>query len=82
MNGWENADPAWWLNLQARPDTVVELPDGPRAVRGRAAEGDERDRLWARWAEFGDQYDGWAALRSGKTAIVVLEPRTDAGVAA
>ena len=50
MNGWEDADPAWWLNLQARPDTVVELPDGPRAVRGRAAEGDERDRLWARWA--------------------------------
>ena len=82
MNGWEDADPAWWLNLQARPDTVVELPDGPRAVRGRAAEGDERDRLWARWAEFGDQYDGWAALRSGKTASVVLEPRTDAGVAA
>ncbi len=82
MNGWADADPAWWLNLQARPDTVVELPDGPRAVRGRAAEGDERDRLWARWAEFGDQYDGWAALRSGKTAIVVLEPRTDAGVTA
>ena len=82
MNGWADADPAWWLNLQARPDTVVELPDGLRAVRGRAAEGEERDRLWARWAEFSDQYDGWAALRSGKTAIVVLEPRTDAGVTA
>jgi deazaflavin-dependent oxidoreductase (nitroreductase family) len=82
MNGWEDADPAWWLNLQARPDTVVELPDGPRAVRGRAAEGDERDRLWARWAEFGDQFDDGAALRSGKTAIVVLEPRTNAGVTA
>ena len=52
------------------------------AVRGRAAEGDERDRLWARWAEFSDQYDGWAALRSGKTAIVVLEPRTGAEVTA
>jgi F420H(2)-dependent quinone reductase len=82
MNGWADADPAWWLNLQARPDTVVELPDGPRAVCGRAAEGDERDRLWARWAEFSDKYSGWAALRSGKTAIVVLEPRTAAGVTA
>ena len=82
MNGWAEADPAWWLNLQAHPDTVAALDDGVRYVRGRAAEGDERDRLWARWAEFGDQYDGRAALRSGKTAIVVLEPRTGAGVAA
>jgi F420H(2)-dependent quinone reductase len=82
MNGWANADPAWWLNLQARPDTVVELPDGPRAVRGRAAEGEERDRLWARWSEFSDHYDAWAAIRSGRTAIVVLEPRTAPGVSA
>jgi deazaflavin-dependent oxidoreductase (nitroreductase family) len=82
MNGWAEAEPAWWLNLQAHPDTVVELPDGPRAVRARAAEGEERDRLWARWGEFSDQYDAWAALRSEKTAIVVLEPRTGAGVTA
>lgn len=82
MNGWAEADPAWWLNLQARPDTVVELPDGPRAVRGRAAEGEERARLWARWSEFSDQYDAWAAIRSGPTAVVVLEPRGGAGVAA
>jgi F420H(2)-dependent quinone reductase len=82
MNGWEDADPAWWLNLQARPDTVVELSDGPRAVRGRAAEGDERDRLWARWAVFSEDYDAWAAMRSGQTAIVVLEPRTAPGVTA
>ena len=76
MNGWAEADPAWWLNLQARPDTVVELKDGLRAVRGRAAEGEERDRLWARWGEFSDHYDAWAAMRSGRTAVVVLEPRT------
>ena len=57
MNGWADAEPAWWLNLQARPDTIIELPDGPRAVRARAAHGEERDRLWARWGEFSDQYD-------------------------
>ena len=75
MNGWAEAEPAWWLNLQAHPDTVVDLKDGPRAVRGRAAQPDERDRLWARWGEFSDQYDAWAAMRSGETAVVVLEPR-------
>ena len=75
MNGWAEAEPAWWLNLQAQPDTTVELKDGPRAVRGRAAEGEERDRLWAGWREFSDHYDAWAAMRSGTTAVVVLEPR-------
>jgi deazaflavin-dependent oxidoreductase (nitroreductase family) len=82
MNGWAEAEPAWWLNLQAQPDTTVELKDGLRAVRGRAATGEERDRLWARWGEFSPDYDARAAMRSGKTAIVVLEPRTGAGVAA
>jgi deazaflavin-dependent oxidoreductase (nitroreductase family) len=75
MNGWAEAEPAWWLNLQAQPDTTVELKEGVRAVRGRAAEGDERDRLWARWGEFSGDYDAWAAMRTGQTAVVVLEPR-------
>jgi deazaflavin-dependent oxidoreductase (nitroreductase family) len=75
MNGWASPEPAWWLNLQAHPDTIVELKDGPRAVRGRVAEGEERDRLWSRWGEFSPDYDAFAAMRSGKTAVVVLEPR-------
>ena len=80
MNGWGEAEPAWWLNLQANPDTTVELTDGPRAVRGRAATPEERPRLWARWAD----YDGeealasWAARRPQETAVVILEPRPSA----
>jgi len=77
MNGWASPEPAWWLNLQAHPDTVVDLKDGRRAVRGRAAEGAERERLWARWREFSDEYDQWAALRARETAVVVLEPRSE-----
>lgn len=75
MNGWAETDPAWWLNLQARPDATVELKDGPRAIHARAAEGAERERLWARWCVLSDSYDGWAARRSCPTAVVVLEPR-------
>ena len=82
MNGWAEAEPAWWLNLQANPDATVELKDGPRVVHGRAAVGEERDRLWARWRELSDQYDAWAAMRSRQTAVVVLEPRPGAGPSA
>ncbi len=41
-------EPAWWLNLQAKPDATVELKTGTRTVRGRTAVGEERDRLWKR----------------------------------
>jgi deazaflavin-dependent oxidoreductase (nitroreductase family) len=75
MNGWGEGEPAWWLNLQATPDARVDLTDGPRLVTGRAAEGEERERLWARWREIDKKLDAYAARRSGETAVVILEPR-------
>jgi deazaflavin-dependent oxidoreductase (nitroreductase family) len=77
MNGWADGEPAWWLNLQAHPEARVDLVGGPRPVRGRAAEGDERSRLWARWREMDTRLDGYAALRSSETAVVILEPRPE-----
>ncbi len=76
MNGWGEGEPAWWLNLQAHPDAQVELAGGARAVRGRAATGEERARLWDRWRSLDEKLDGYAQRRSAGTAVVVLEPRT------
>ncbi len=45
MNGWDAADPAWWLNLQACPEASVDLVDGSRRVVAREADGEERDHL-------------------------------------
>lgn len=77
MNGWADGEPAWWLNLQAHPVASVGLVDSRRAVRGRAAEGEERSRLWDRWREIDPKLDGYAALRSRETAVVILERTTD-----
>jgi deazaflavin-dependent oxidoreductase (nitroreductase family) len=74
MNGWGAAEPAWWLNLQADPVATLRLKDRTVSVRGRAAVGDERDRLWARWQELGDSVEGYAVRRPNGTAVVVLEP--------
>ena len=46
-----DAEPTWWLNLQAHPEASVNLADGRPTVRGRVAEGAERSRLWAWWRE-------------------------------
>ena len=78
MNGWVEGEPAWWLNLQAHPDTTVHLPDGARAVRARPAAGEERARLWSSVRDYpgwGDDLDGLAARRSRSTTVVVFEPR-------
>jgi deazaflavin-dependent oxidoreductase (nitroreductase family) len=81
MNGWADRAPAWWVNLQAAPDAVVDLKAGRRRpVRARAAAGEERARLWAlvaTFAGYGD-LDAFAAARAGETAVVVLEPRAAA----
>lgn len=75
MNGWGEGEPAWWLNLKANPDARADLADGPRLVTARAAEGEERDRLWDRWRTINENLDAYAAHRPTQTAVVVLEPR-------
>jgi deazaflavin-dependent oxidoreductase (nitroreductase family) len=76
MNGWGAPEPRWWLNLLANPDATVKLKSGVRLVRAHAAAGEERERLWTRWEEFGNhQLDAYATYRPTETAVVVLEPR-------
>jgi F420H(2)-dependent quinone reductase len=78
MNGWAEGAPAWWLNLQAHPEAIVDLPDGRRAVRARIASKDEQPRLWARMKALESDLDGYAAMRSRETPVVILEPRREA----
>jgi deazaflavin-dependent oxidoreductase (nitroreductase family) len=78
MNGWGDAAPAWWLNLRAHPDAEVDLADGVRRVRARAAVGEERERLWRAVGSaqgWGDDVETLASARSVETPVVVLEPR-------
>lgn len=75
MNGWQEGQPAWWLNLEAHPDATVRL-DGeePRPVHARAAAGEERARLWKLWGAVEPQLDAYAGTRSTDTPLIVLEP--------
>jgi hypothetical protein len=65
-------DPAWWVNLQAKPEATIELKGQTLNVRARAAVGDERERLWALFPDA----QPFVAHRKTQTAVVVLEPRT------
>lgn len=77
MNGWGEGHPAWWLNLQANPAAIAEVDGEMRSVIAHAAEGDERDRLWARWQEFDAKLDAYATNRKTDTEVIVLAPAGD-----
>jgi deazaflavin-dependent oxidoreductase (nitroreductase family) len=77
MNGWAVPDPAWWLNLQAHPNSVVTLSGGERrAVTARLATDDERSRLWDEMQKW--RIDDYAWRRTRGTPMVILEPRSAA----
>jgi deazaflavin-dependent oxidoreductase (nitroreductase family) len=75
MNGWDPAEPAWWLNLRQDAHATVVLSDGStRLVSAREAQDAERTRLWDRYRVFTPHLDAWAAKRGSPTTLVVLEP--------
>ncbi|MGH3171052.1 MAG: nitroreductase family deazaflavin-dependent oxidoreductase [Trebonia sp.] len=68
-------NPAWFHNLVAHPDAVVEVGTETVKVVARVAEPTERDVIWARQAERVPQfatYEEQAAPR--KIPVVVLDP--------
>jgi hypothetical protein len=79
MNGWDPAQPAWWLNLEASGLATIDLPNGSMHVRAARAEGIERDELWRLCAAirgWGDGLDRFARLRPSGTDVVILHPVT------
>jgi F420H(2)-dependent quinone reductase len=46
-NGGRNFHPAWYLNLQAAPEGVIEVAGKQQIARAEDTTGVERERLWA-----------------------------------
>ena len=75
-NAGLNADPAWWLNLQATPDATVRIGQGVHPVRAREATPEERLLLWPRLVELNPDYASYEERRTRAIPVVILEPRT------
>ena len=68
-------NPAWFHNLRAHPDTVVQVGREHRPVHARVATEEERERLWPRVV---DNYGGYAQYQrrtERKIPLVILERR-------
>jgi deazaflavin-dependent oxidoreductase (nitroreductase family) len=68
-------NPAWYHNLKAHPDVRVWAKGRSGSYRAREAEGEERDRLWAKAVDYYAGYDTYQGRTGGRRIpVMVLEP--------
>jgi len=68
--------PGWFHNLSAQPDVEVQIGRTKIPVHARVAEGEERERLWARADEVNKgQYTVYQSRTDRQIPVVVLDPR-------
>ena len=68
--------PAWFHNLEANPETTVQVGMERRPVRARVATEEERERLWPRAVASYGGYRGYQERSKGrKIPLVILERR-------
>jgi deazaflavin-dependent oxidoreductase (nitroreductase family) len=74
-NAGRDREPAWWLNLQAEPDAVVEIGKEERTVRARKATATEQRRLWPQFVAGLRNYAAYQQKTDRPIVVVMLERR-------
>ena len=70
--------PSWFHNLQANPETTVQVGSKRLAVRARIATPSERERLWPSVIRAYRGYEDYQRRAPREIPLVILEPRTPA----
>ncbi len=73
--GGNPRNPAWFHNLQAHPDTTVQVGSEHRPVHARVANPDERRELWPKAVATYSGYRGYQERTDREIPLVILEPR-------
>lgn len=67
-------NPAWYLNVTARPDVVVEYRGTRRAMRARTADPAERAALWPRLVAMYRDFESYQSWTDREIPVVICEP--------
>jgi deazaflavin-dependent oxidoreductase (nitroreductase family) len=71
--GGAETNPDWYHNLLAIPATTVEVGTDTLEVRARVAEGEERERIWARQKKLMPGFADYEQKTRRQIPVVVLE---------
>ena len=72
-NAGDARDPAWWLNLCARPEAAVQVGRERHAVRARRAAPADEARLWPRLETAYRPYARYRERAGREIPVVLLE---------
>jgi deazaflavin-dependent oxidoreductase (nitroreductase family) len=67
--------PGWYKNLEADPDSEIQVKAERIPVHARTAEGDEHERLWGLMTEVWPAYDEYQQRTEREIPVVVFERR-------
>ena len=74
--GGAKSHPAWYLNLEARPECEIQVAGRHFHTTMRVAKGDERNEKWAQMAEVYPPYDSYQETAGDREIpVIVLEPK-------
>jgi len=73
--GGDDRNPAWFLNLRAKPDVTVSVGGQPaQPMRAEVAGPDERARLWPLITSAHRNYAGYQKRTTREIPVVLLHP--------
>ena len=73
-NAGRDDSPAWWLNLQAQPEALIQVRGTPQRVRAELVDAADRERLWTDLVGIFSRYEKYAANTSRAIPLVRLKP--------
>src|SRR2546423_15717357 len=73
--GGAPTNPDWYHNLLAHPELTVEVGNETYDAIAIPVTGEERDRIYARWAEMYPQYGEYQMNSTRKISGIALERR-------
>jgi deazaflavin-dependent oxidoreductase (nitroreductase family) len=71
--GGDDADPAWYLNLQEDPDVEVQIKGDKFNAKARTATPSEKPAMWEHMVEAWPDYSDYQKKTSRNIPVVVLE---------
>jgi len=66
--------PAWFMNLQANPQTVIEVGDTTQSVTAHQATAEEMTRLWPQLVQQAPFFADYQKSTTRKIPMVILQP--------
>ena len=73
--GGAPTNPDWYHNLLAHPEVMVELGDQTYTATAKPVTGEERDRIFAKWAEMYPQFREYQENTTRVIPVIELERR-------